>query len=298
VSTVQIDHQKLGGQLEAIVQKRIASNTLVLPSLPTVALKCLNLIRSPNFAIKDAAGIVEKDPLLAAQVMRVANSAALATREPAKTILAALGRLGVDKLKTVLVEASAHKVFESRDQRIAGACKGLWEHSLAVAAMARDIVALGGGGGEPDVAYLAGLLHDVGKPVVAALLLEAERMASGGFSNHSKNGWIESTAWISVIQTTHRKVGVALAEKWELPESVVKAIRDCGDYDAADRGCAANTVRFANAVAKREGLYVGPVDAEDNNALIMIGSSLLGFDEDFLKRVCQGLKERMREAAA
>jgi hypothetical protein len=79
---------------------------------------------------------------------------------------------------------------------------------------------------------------------------------------------------------------------------VIKAIRDCGDYDAADRGCAANTVRFANAVAKREGLYVGPVDTDDNNALIMVGSSLLGFDEDFLKRVCAGLKDRMREAAA
>jgi putative nucleotidyltransferase with HDIG domain len=298
MSSVQVDHNKLGGQLEAIVQKRIASNTLVLPSLPTVALKCLTLLRSPNFAIKDAATIVERDPLVAAQVMRVANSAALATREPAKTILAALGRLGVDKLRTVLVEASAHKVFESRDQRIAGACKGLWEHSLAVASLARDILALGGGAGEPDVAYLAGLLHDVGKPVVAALLLEAERMASGGFTNHNKGGWIESNAWISVIQTTHRKVGVALAEKWELPEAVVKAIRDCGDYDAGDRGCAANTVRFANAVAKREGLYVGPVDTDDNNALIMVGSSLLGFDEDFLKRVCQGLKDRMREAAA
>jgi putative nucleotidyltransferase with HDIG domain len=298
MSAPHIDSAKLGGQLEAIVHKRIASNTLVLPSLPTVAIKCLNLTRSPNFAIKDAALIVEKDPLLAAQVLRVANSAALATREPAKTILAALGRLGLEKLRTVLVEASAHKVFESKDQRIAGACRGVWEHSLAVAALARDILALGGGAGEPDVAYLAGLLHDIGKPVVAALLLEAERMVSGGFSTHNKSGWIESSEWISVIQATHRKVGVALAEKWDLPEAVVKAIRDCGDYDASDRGCAANTVRFANAVAKREGLYVGPVDTDDNNALIMVGSSLLGFDEDFLKRVCQGLKDRTREAAA
>ena len=44
-----IDHAKLGEQLLTIVQKRIATNTLVLPSLPTIALKCLSLIRSPNF---------------------------------------------------------------------------------------------------------------------------------------------------------------------------------------------------------------------------------------------------------
>jgi HD-like signal output (HDOD) protein len=105
-----IDHAKLGEQLLAIVQKRIATNTLVLPSLPTIALKCLSLIRSPNFSLKDASTIVEKDPLLAAQVMRAANSAAMATREPAKTILNALSRLGVDKLRTLLVEVSAHKV--------------------------------------------------------------------------------------------------------------------------------------------------------------------------------------------
>ena len=48
-----IDHAKLGDQLCAIVQKRIATNTLVLPSLPTIALKCLSLIRSPNFSLKD-----------------------------------------------------------------------------------------------------------------------------------------------------------------------------------------------------------------------------------------------------
>jgi len=270
----------------------------VLPSLPTIALKCLNLIRSPNFSLKDASTIVEKDPLLAAQVMRAANSAAMATREPAKTILNALSRLGVDKLRTLLVEVSAHKVFESKDQRIAQACRGLWDHSLAVAALGRDIVALGGGGGEPDVAYLAGLLHDVGKPVVATLLLEAERMAAGGWTATSSSSWIDSSAWISVIQQTHRKAGVALAEKWELPDAVVKAIRDCGDYDASDRACAANTVRFANAIAKREGLYVGPVDHDDNNALIMVGTSLLGFEEDFLRRVCHSLKERMREVAA
>src|SRR4051812_36928983 len=107
--------------------------------------------------------------------MRAANSAALATGEPAKTVLAALSRLGIDKLRTLLVEVSAHKVFQFNDQRIAAACPGLWDHSLAVAALGRDIVALGGGGGETNVAYLVGLLHDAGKLVVAALLRDAEK---------------------------------------------------------------------------------------------------------------------------
>src|SRR5207245_1726313 len=122
---------------------------------------------------------------------------------------------GLEKLRTLLVEFSTHKVFESKDPRIANACRDLWEHSLAVASLARDILALGGNGGEPDVAYIAGLLHDVGKPVVASLLLEAERMVFGGLAGKASAGWIESADWISVIQSTHRRVGVALAEKWD-----------------------------------------------------------------------------------
>ncbi len=282
---------RLASQLEAIVTKKIAGDQLVLPSIPAMAGKALALTKDPDFSLKAAATLIEKDPTLAAQLLKLSNSAAMAAREPIKSVLTAVTRLGTNKLRSFLIEASARKVFESRDPRIAEAFKGLWEHSLAVALLARDVVAFSNSG-DPDQGYLAGLLHDIGKPVVAALLLETERSVLGTKANAI---WISGPEWIGVIQRCHQRVGVSLSEKWELPEPMGRAVRDCTEYDNSDRLSVANAVRFANALAKQQGLYVGECSKEDVDALVMIGRSLLNIDEDVVLRLTAGIKGLVKE---
>jgi HD-like signal output (HDOD) protein len=282
---------RLAAELEKIVTKRIASDQLVLPAMPAVALKCLNLIKDPDFSLKEAAAIIERDPILTALIIRLANSAAMATRDAAQSVLAAVTRMGVQKLRTFLIESAARKVFESRDPRIVEASRGVWEHSLAVAMLGRDIVAFSNAG-SPDFGYLAGMLHDVGKPIVAAMLLEAEKAILGGKAGAT---WIGSGEWIGVVQRVHRQVGVALAEKWEMPEPVLRGIRDCQEYDNSDRLSIANAVRFANALAKQQGIYVGDVATEDNDALVMVGRSLMGLDEETVTRLTANLRDKVKE---
>jgi putative nucleotidyltransferase with HDIG domain len=282
---------RLAAELEKIVTKRIAADQLVLPSMPAVTLKCLNLIKDPDFSLKEAATIIERDPILTAQIMRLANSAAMATRDAAQSALQAVTRMGLQKLRAFLIESSARKVFESRDPRIAEASRGMWEHSVAVAMLGRDVVTASNSGA-PDFGYLGGLLHDVGKPIVAAMLLEAERAILGAKTNAT---WIGSAEWIGVVQRVHRQVGVALAAKWEMPEPVHRAIRDCQEYDNSDRLSIANAVRFANALAKQQGIYVGDVVSEDIDALVMVGRSLLGLDEETVTRLTTGLRDKVKE---
>ena len=277
--------QRLSDQLEAIVGRRIANDQLVLPPLPAAAVKCLSLLKNPNFSLREAAAIIETDPILAARLLKLANSAAYGGRDSAKTISNAVTRLGLQKLRAFLVEASAGKVFESNDRRIAEASKTLWTHSVAVAVVARDATALCGGG-DPELAYLGGLLHDVGKPVVATMLLDAERAM---VEAKKQALWINGTDWVAVVQKIHRRVGVALCERWEMPAPVRNAVRDCEEYDNADRLSVANVVRFANAVVKQRDIYVGPVNAEDNDAMVMIGRSLLNLDDEMVERATAGL---------
>ncbi len=277
--------QRLGDQLEAIVSRRIAADQLVLPLLPAAAVKCLGLLKDPNFSLRDASALIETDPILAARLVRLSNSPALGGRDAIKTISNAVTRIGVQKLRSFLIEASAAKLFESTDRRIADAARALWAHSVAVAVVARDLTALCGGG-DPEMAYLGGLLHDVGKPIIAAMLLDAERTVTEA---RKQARWISGADWIAVVQRTHRRVGVALVERWDMPPSVRGAVRDCEEYDNADRLSVANVVRFANAVVKQKGLYVGPVAQEDNDALVMIGRSLLSLDEEAIQRATAGL---------
>jgi HD-like signal output (HDOD) protein len=110
--------------------------------------------------------------------------------------------------------------------------------------------------------------------------------------------WIGSNEFVAIIQRIHRQVGVALAKKWEMPEPVCRSIKDCDEYDNSDRLSVANAVRFANAVAKQQGLYVGQVDADDIDALVMIGRSLLGLEADVVARLTDGLKNKAKDSMA
>ena len=283
---------KFAEQLEQIVKSRIEKDSLTLPALPAVAFKAIELTRTADFNMQDVASLVEKDPVLAAQTLRLCNSVAMAAREPCKTISQAVSRLGTKNLRTILLEVSTRRIFESRDQKVATTVKALWEHSRAVAQLAQK-VAVVSGAADPDTAYLAGLLHDVGKPVVATMLLEAENQ----ILQRNPKLWIDFATWMDVIQRCHRPIGLILAQKWQLPEEVQKAIEESADYDPANRLSTGNAVRFANAVAKQQGIYAGEVNADDNDALVMVGRSLLGIDDETLARLSSDLKEKSRDAA-
>lgn len=281
---------RLSEQALGILEKRIAENQLNLPPPSAVAMKTMTVLRDPAFNPKDVSSLIERDAVVAARVMRAANLVQNGGSERARSVQQAVTRLGTERLKTVLVESSANRLFESRDQRIVDATRGLWEHAVGVAMLSRDVAALCGVA-ETEAAYLAGLLHDIGKPVVAWLLLEAEKSVVGTRTNV----WIDPEVWIEVTNRVHRPIGVALAAKWGLPESVTSAIGDCSEYNANDRLSVPNCVRFANALTKKEGLYVGKPNTEDVDAMVMIGRSLLGIDDAVLARLSGGLADRVRQ---
>jgi putative nucleotidyltransferase with HDIG domain len=270
------------------VLERIANDRLTIPAPPSVAEKCLALLKESDVGMKQIGETLERDPLLAAQIVRAANSAAYAGRQ-AVTVQQAAARLGAQKLRTLVVELTARSLFQSRDPRISSACNSVWLHSRAVAVLARDFAALTGSP-DADEAYLAGLLHDIGKPIIAGMLLEAERALS-----RDRDLWLEPKVWLDAVQGTHRHVGIAVAERWRLSEGIARSIRDSSDYDVVDRKSVANYVCFANAVSKIERMAVGEVELEEVQALVMVGRSLLGVDEDLLKRVCTDLKVQLQD---
>lgn len=281
-------NEKLANQIEDLVLKRIASDSLCLPTMPAVALKCLELLRHPDFSFKEAAAILEQDPVLAARVLRTATSAAYVAGTKTPSLSDALARIGAKAAKTLLVDASAAKVFISRNVQIADATKRVWQHSVAVGGLARDISAITGGT-DWDSAYLAGLLHDIGKPIVASILLEAERQ----IAELRNKPWIGSGEWLAVIKRTHRKVGLALMEKWNLPPTVCSSIRDCSEYDSSNRASISNAVCFANALAKQSGIAPDDSDIDDAKALVMIGRSVLGVDDAVVNPLVVGLKSKI-----
>ena len=281
---MSIPVDKLQAELERIIRNRIEQDRLVIPAFPTAATRALTLLKDPGVNLKRVNALLESDPVFAALVVRAASAAAYGGAA-VRTLDAATARLGVSTLRQVLMQAAAHVAFESHDRNIGKRLHLVWKHSLAVAVLARDVGSLIEAT-DVEACYMGGLLHDVGKPIVAAMLLEVEKALR-------KTSWLTADEWNDVVDACHRPLGVAVAQKWNLAPEVVDAVRDSLEYNAGDRKSPANVVRFANALVKQQGIAPGKVDIEDAGALVMIGRSMLGLEEEVISRLANGLKERV-----
>lgn len=281
--------QKLGNVLGDVVLNRIENDSLVIPTLPQVATEALAMLKEEDVDLSAVARLIEREPVIAARLLRQASSAAKGT-EKNPTIQQASTRLGSQALRTLILDASTRQLFQSRDARIADLTRSLWEHSVAVALLARDIAALVGGV-DPEAAYLAGLIHDVGKPIAAAILLELERVVDPSLFD------LDADGWLIAVQNIHRTIGVALSEKWELPDAVAAGVRDSSEFDNVDREAVSNLVCFSNSVAKLHDIYPGNYEKEDAEAMVLIGRSLLGLEADVIERLADGLKTRVAQNA-
>jgi len=279
-------------KLTDIILRRLDSDNLLVPAMPAIAVQCMRLLDDANQTFKRVGELVGKDPVLASRVLRLANSAAFPGKSPAVTLEQAIPRMGTEGLKQALVHYSMYQAFSSRDARIQSAFRGIWEHSLAVALIAKEIAGQLKDLGAIDagVAYLAGLLHDVGKPVVAALLLEAEKLAS---ARKSAVPWISHNVWRQVVDRSHRNIGVELSRRWNLPDEISRAVEECATYDAAVPGAYSNIVCLANAFAKQQGLYAGDVDATQVGEVVAEGKRLLGLSDAVMTLLCGDLYTRV-----
>lgn len=272
---------KLAEQLETIIVNRLAQDNLMLPLLAPIAGKVNELVRRSDASIKELTDVIQNDPLLTALTVRSASSLGTTTLEQT------VNKLGAQRVRGILAEACGRKVMESRDNKTMETTRLIWEHSRAVGILAQRIGVLAGVP-DPDVCFVAGLLHDIGKPVLASILLEAEAQ----IVQRNPKLWIDGEVWVTIVDNLHRRIAIELAQKWQFPEAIQAVMAPFTDYDVGNRLSIWNAVHFSNAVVKQLGIYPGKVIAEDNDALVMVGRSLLGVDDEGLGRVTGDLKAK------
>ena len=161
---------------------------------------------------------ISADPALAARVLQFANSTAVGAARPATTLRAALMLVGAAGAVNYVVARSAINVFIPR----ASWQRDLWHHALNVAALCRQFAEEFAPGIPSEQAYLAGLLHDVGRLI---LYLEAPEQ----LREVEETDWASPEALVeaekSVCGFTHTELGYLAACKWRLPTSLAALIR-------------------------------------------------------------------------
>jgi serine/threonine-protein kinase len=281
--------QDLQGRLAALILDRLSTNRVELPALPVATQRCIDLLRRSNWGFSEAAAAISRVPTLRSRIMRLANSAAFPSLMPATTLELAIGRLGTQGLYAALIEFSARDVLEGRAHaRVKEAFRRSWSHALGVALIASEVCELLDRQSEAYFAYLAGILHDIGKPVAGAALVEIEQqMVRAG-----NKTMMSDVIWMATIEACHRTVGAAVARHWNVAHPVVETIEGFGAYDRSNPKSLTNILRFSSALAKRLGLTVGQGSPLPAEAIVAEGRALMALDDRMLRVLSHGLKER------
>lgn len=221
---------------------------LSLPPLPEAATRILHLARDPNVDFQEVVQIISADQTLTARVLRAANSALYGTSREVQTIRQAIVLLGREAVVQLVLSIS---VLNMRGDAEEGPLDrgAFWRHSMAVAVAARELA--GRFGIDPERAFIAGLMHDIGKLVLfehfgdryAKLFAIAQRGARP--LHHIER---------DVLHIDHAVVGQALCEHWKLSSPLAQAVTGHHDPDAEALGPLPAAVRSANALVKTLGL--------------------------------------------
>lgn len=205
---------------QALVQK-IDKGEVELPLLPQVASQVMALAADASADAAKLSSLIHQDQALAAHVLRIANSPAYMPRSPVVSLQHAVAMLGINLLSEIAFTASlkngAFQVPGHEDQ-----VKLLWRHSLASGAFGKEVARMRRV--NVETAYLCGLLHGIGKPVVlrtAATLAKEHKVPA------------DKTVLQQLIDGYHTRVGVLIADKWGLPKQVGEAIACYQEYDHA-----------------------------------------------------------------
>jgi putative nucleotidyltransferase with HDIG domain len=183
----------------------------MLPSAPTAFQEILACLQNPAASLADAAKIIGRDVAMTANIMKLVNSAFFGSRRPITTADRAVAYLGMDTLGALVL---GHSVFQSGAATgIAGfSLEMLWQHSLQTGAAARAIAfSENFSAAKADEAFLAGVLHDVGKVVFAT------KPATISNDTHALDT-------VAQMETHHAEVGAYLLGLWGFPNSIVEAV--------------------------------------------------------------------------
>ncbi len=189
-----------------------------LPPIPQNITQIRKLIRNPKSSISQISEVVMEDVGLSANILKVANSAWNKLRSPAESIDRAITIIGLQRLSSILLTMGAKTVLKDRFKTL----QAVWKHSYACAFFAQNLMKRQTKSKEKmESAYLAGLLHDIGKFVILSLSPKlVEKMDQ---LSEAKSISIISLEK-EVLGLSHAEIGQKLALKWKFPSFLVSSI--------------------------------------------------------------------------
>jgi HD-like signal output (HDOD) protein/nitrogen-specific signal transduction histidine kinase len=258
-----------------------------LPSLPHILVKLMEACHDENGNLGDIAEILTNDPSLSAKVLRLVNSAYYGLGSRMDSIEQAVAYLGTNAVKNIAICSSVYQAFNSRKTGNTFNLKIFWWHSLKCALLSR-IFAKETAFGNPDEAFVAGLLHDIGKLVLWVNF--ADRYTD--LINKYEQDPQMLAAGEKDLGATHSQIGAFLMDQWKFPSLVA----DSALYHHEPLEGIAQALPLVQIVYTANKLSGQTVNSREDG--IKVAAKLYGFSQDqvvgFLGRTDEELGEVAR----
>lgn len=191
-----------------------------LPTLPAVAMEAIRLLEGESANFDSIADLLKNDQVLTSRIFHYANSAYIGARRQSASVRQAVSTLGLNAVRSIILSASVFDCFAEQLSRDRQGLLNFWLHSIGVAVTAEEL-AKNLGFQVPEEAYIAGLLHDMGKLACYIQFPEKydqirqELERQGSYSTH---GTLPLDLEQQILGTDHIQIGRTLAEEWGFPE--------------------------------------------------------------------------------
>lgn len=266
-----------------------------IPTLPTVAGRLIEMALSEETTANEIGDLISKDPALTAKLLKAVNSSSYGMRSEVKSVSHAISIIGRSALRSLVLGISIFDTLKEKENASNVDRAALWRHAVATAAAAQ-LIAENVGKVNAEEAYLAGLMHDIGKVVLDMLRGAEYNRAVGDATKQSLDHDREFEEKYCGID--HTGIGSLLAERWSLPLGLRAAIQYHHDPSAANseptpiRRIVAVT-RAADIVAYRCGYP--SIDCQQPPEIDKVTSDLLARIPE--ATIIERVKEEVRKCA-
>lgn len=255
----------------AMPAERILNEVERLPSLPRAVIEIMRTIDDPDVSAAALARQIESDIGLLSGVLRLVNSSLYAVSGHVSTAHQAVVLLGFNAIRNLVCVAGITDYFQKNSARTFDH-ENFLRHSAGVGCAAKLLA--GPAGLNPDTAFVAGILHDLGQLALAA---SAPYEYNQIMDYQTQQGCSLAEAEQAVIGMDHARIGAHLAKLWHLPDEICESIEwhhQVSDHQApvspiADLIHVANVLAYALELGSEE-----PVPLLSDGALIRLGLTL------------------------
>ena len=192
-----------------------------IPTLPTIVFELNQHLQNPETSIARVSQTIEKDQAMALKILKLVNSAFYGFRSKVSDVNNAVVLLGFNAVRNAIISVSVinalPKTLLFQDFEMIE----FWKHSLAVAVTSKNI-AQKAGGESADNCFVGGLLHDVGKVIMAQYLTDEFVKVWSRMQNEYLPFY---EAEQKELPVDHTQIGAYLADRWQLPTGLTDAIR-------------------------------------------------------------------------